>query len=288
MLIRHIKNNFDSENEYDKEKIISLFPHITGHLLSLGIIPYGTVCNKEGRVEEHLISYLEGVKLVGEDKKLHVEKIKELSPALVIGNAKKQLIFFEELKEIAPLVLLKDLKQDWKEIFKFIASLLKMEEKAEAVLKEFEENLKKYSETEFVKLKNKTVLVIDVHKTHELKVYSSESPLGEIFYKNFEAVYPENIKVENKYIGYKTVFPLLIEESKNLSIDYVIILGLKDEKAFDTLEKYKKICPNLFSKTKVFSFSSLKEGSDSKGILFYKALFEDLVKNLDKIGEIIG
>lgn len=28
-------------------------------------------------------------------------------------------------------------------------------------------------------------------KTHELKVYSSESPLGEIFYKNFEAVYPE-------------------------------------------------------------------------------------------------
>ena len=63
---------------------------------------------------------------------------------------------------------------------------------------------------------------------------------------------------------------------------------IKDEKAFDTLEKYKKICPNLFSKTKVFSFSSLKEGSDSKGILFYKALFEDLVKNLDKIGEIIG
>ncbi|MCY7264898.1 ABC transporter substrate-binding protein, partial [Pseudomonas protegens] len=81
----------------------------------------------------HLKDKYKGIKPVGGESDLDLEKIAKLKPDLIIGNKFRQEAQYKKLSKIAPTVFSKELRGDWKENFNLYAKALGKEKKGKEV-----------------------------------------------------------------------------------------------------------------------------------------------------------
>lgn len=121
------------------KKVVVLSNEGTEALLALGVTPVGAVQSWTGDPwYDHITDDMQGVEVVGTESEVNLEKIASLKPDLIIGTKIRQEAIYDQLSAIAPTVFSETLRGDWKENFSLYAKALKLEEKGNEVLSQFD------------------------------------------------------------------------------------------------------------------------------------------------------
>lgn len=182
-------------------KIVSLKHLITGHLLALGIEPYAAVMSKAYPVTTRLQNTI----AVG-DFEPDVEKILTVKPDLIITRSHCENVKSPKdriLEQIAPTVSISFLN-DWRELFRKIATITDREQEANHWLEDYDEKAAKVRSHVQSKIGDDTILVVGIGKG-KMCVYGQRN-VGAVLYGDLKLSCPVGVKD----IDYFKEFPLII------------------------------------------------------------------------------
>ncbi|MCU5745249.1 iron-siderophore ABC transporter substrate-binding protein [Staphylococcus sp. SQ8-PEA] len=161
------------------KRIVVLTHEGTEALVAMGVKPVGAVNSSNGDPwYPHLKDKFEGIKPVGDELNVNLEKISKLKPDLIIGNKFRHEAQYKKLSKIAPTVYSKELRGDWKENFKLYAKAINKEEKGNEVLKDYDNHVKKASK-ELGDKKNQTVSMVRF-MPGDVRIYHQRTFSGQI------------------------------------------------------------------------------------------------------------
>ena len=124
------------------ERVVLLTNEGTEALLALGVKPVGAVRSWLGSPwYDHISDRMEGVTVVGTETSVNLETVLETDPDLIIGNTVRQEEIYDKLAAIAPTVFSERLQGSWQANFRLYAKTLGMQEKAERMLAEYEQQV---------------------------------------------------------------------------------------------------------------------------------------------------
>ncbi len=272
-------------------RVIALMPHIADHLLASGLCPVGLVAEDDASSSfpEYLQNLLLNTTSVGHAKQPDLERIAELSPDLIIGEAKKHLPYMKALSAIAPTVLLKDLAQDWREIARFVARLSGSIEQLELELEAFDRELDS-KRAMIAKLNIEgSSLFLNIWKEEGAQVYAAESHWGRVVYDKLGVQAPKLLNTDEKYKGHKSMYPYDLHELAMVDTNWIWVMGLTGSKqaaVYDQWhgsEAWKGI--EAVTKGRVGILGALKDGNEGKGLLFYRTATDQLCNQFQKFKE---
>ncbi len=257
------------------------------YLLTLEVVPVGVVSEDElGTKFDPCVDPIKHVvQSVGKSKSPGLDKIRELEPDLILGEAKKHLPFYKELEGIAPTIIVKDLSVDWKKILFFLADILDKREMAEQKLADFEQNLTSLKEKYFSFFGNQTILMVNVWKTEGFQVYHYDSHLGKLIYEHLGMKKAQELFIESKYFGHKFMFPHRLEQLSQLDPDYLWIFNTTGEKAQrilgDMTKRQEFQDLSCVKKKQVLYLGSLKDGNEGKSVPHYSRILNEICKQME-------
>ena len=148
------------------QKLVVLNPAALGNMISLGIVPLGSVTEYNNQFPNYLNKKATGIKPVGGWGQPSLESIALLKPDLMIGWQHNHKSIYPQLSNIAPTALYdwkgNNRNQDnWKEYFNFVAVLIGKEEAAKQVWQHYDQRIEQLQQALGDRYQDKTISFVN-------------------------------------------------------------------------------------------------------------------------------
>ncbi|MGS4989365.1 ABC transporter substrate-binding protein [Roseibium sp. RP-7] len=121
------------------KRIVVLTNEGTEALLALGVTPVGAANSWNGDPWwDHISDAMDGAGPVGKESAVNLELIAALEPDLILANKQRHEEIYPQLTAIAPTVMSKELRGDWKINFRLYAEALGKEQEADAAIADYD------------------------------------------------------------------------------------------------------------------------------------------------------
>ncbi|MFD2330746.1 iron-hydroxamate ABC transporter substrate-binding protein [Cohnella sp. GCM10020058] len=213
------------------QRVVVLTRFLTGNVMALGVPLVGV--DEMSKENPNFKDKLSGAETISDE---NVEKIIELNPDLIIGEADNKNI--DKFKQIAPTIIFTYGKLDFFKQQVEIGKLLNKEKEAQAWADDFDARTKQAGEEIKAKIgADATVSVIETFNK-QLYVYGYNFGRGtELLYNQFGLKMPEKVQEGTKADGF---LALSTEVLNDYFGDYVIFSKNADEdSSFQNTETYK-------------------------------------------------
>lgn len=121
------------------KRIVVLTNEGTEALLALGVTPVGAANSWNGDPWwDHISDAMDGAEPVGKESAVNLELIAALEPDLILANKQRHEEIYPQLTAIAPTVVSKELRGDWKINFRLYAEALGKEQEADAAIADYD------------------------------------------------------------------------------------------------------------------------------------------------------
>ncbi|MBZ9691875.1 MULTISPECIES: iron-hydroxamate ABC transporter substrate-binding protein [unclassified Clostridium] len=198
-------------------------------LVLLGHTPIATA-NVDSYETDKVPSYIEeklgNAKVVGHSMMdtMDIEAILSAEPDLIIMAPRQEKIY-DQLKEIAPVVMLEDKSNDWEAKFKDIAKLFGQEEEAQKWLDNYYDKAKKLGDE--IKSTNgeKTYLTV-LASSGQFMVFT-EGGIGTVLKDDMALPQPDNMPAQDGI----TLPIVSMEGLTEINADHIILIATESDKA---------------------------------------------------------
>ncbi|WP_455543343.1 ABC transporter substrate-binding protein [Intestinibacter sp.] len=197
-------------------------------LAILGYTPVGTA-NVDSYDTENVPSYMadtfKDIKVVGHSMNdtMDIEAIIETNPDLII-MAPRQEKMYEELKEIAPVVMLEDYSNDWEANLNQVAKLFNKEDEAKAWLDDYYAEAKEIG-NKIKATKGDESYVVALATSGQFMIFS-EGGMGTILKDDMGLKQPENMPKQDSI----TLPTVSIEGLSEIDADNIVVIGMESDK----------------------------------------------------------
>ena len=121
------------------KRIVVLTNEGTEALLALGVTPVGAANSWNGDPWwDHISDAMDGAEPVGKESAVNLELIAALEPDLILANKQRHEEIYPQLTAVAPTVMSKELRGDWKINFRLYAEALGKEQEADAAIADYD------------------------------------------------------------------------------------------------------------------------------------------------------
>ncbi|CEN93430.1 MAG: iron-hydroxamate ABC transporter substrate-binding protein [Paeniclostridium sp.] len=199
-------------------------------LVLLGHTPVGTA-NVDSYKTDKVPSYIEDklgkAKVVGHSMMdtMDIEAILQSNPDLIIMAPRQEKIY-DQLKEIAPVVMLEDKSNDWEAKFKDVAKLFGQEKDAQKWLDEYYTKAKKVGdEIKKANGEDKTYLTV-LASSGQFMVFT-EGGIGTVLKTDMGLPQPSNMPKQDSI----TLPTVTMEGLTEIDPDHIIVIGTESDKA---------------------------------------------------------
>lgn len=121
------------------KRIVVLTNEGTEALLALGVTPVGAANSWNGDPWwDHISDAMDEAEPVGKESAVNLELIAALEPDLILANKQRHEEIYPQLTAIAPTVMSKELRGDWKINFRLYAEALGKEQEADAAIADYD------------------------------------------------------------------------------------------------------------------------------------------------------
>ncbi|WP_105176721.1 iron-hydroxamate ABC transporter substrate-binding protein [Clostridium cagae] len=198
-------------------------------LVLLGHTPIATA-NVDSYETDKVPSYIEeklgNAKIVGHSMMdtMDIEAILSAEPDLIIMAPRQEKIY-DQLKEIAPVVMLEDKSNDWEAKFKDVANLFGQEEEAQKWLDNYYDKAKKLGDE--IKSTNgeKTYLTV-LASSGQFMVFT-EGGIGTVLKDDMALPQPDNMPAQDGI----TLPIVSMEGLTEINADHIILIATESDKA---------------------------------------------------------
>lgn len=212
----------------DPKKIVDISGS-SEELVLLGHTPVATA-NVDSYETNKVPSYIEdklgNAKVVGHSmmETMDIEGILAAEPDLIIMAPRQEKIY-DQLKEIAPLVMLEDKSNDWEAKFKDVATLFGQEEQAQKWLNDYYKKAQKLGEE--IKSANgeKTYLTV-LASSGQFMVFT-EGGIGTVLKDDMKLAQPKNMPKQDSI----TLPTVTMEGLTEIDADHIIVIATESDKA---------------------------------------------------------
>ncbi len=267
------------ELPYEVNDVISLSAQFTDHLLSLDIVPVGNIAGESGQEVSWLHERLNGTTYIGHMQAPEIEMMLDLKPDVILAVEKHHGKAADNLKAVAPTIFLKDMEQDWRELFRYVAEVTNRQELAEERLKQFDNRLAELSSKLPESVKEESVMFLRIHHK-ESRLFGADSHVGKIAYDQLGLKYPENApQIEME-------MPLTIETIPDFNPDHIFVFDTAKDKNVEALNDLQN--HPMWKQTKavqegnVYFLGDLNDSKAGKGLVLYNLVVDEIEKALLK------
>lgn len=212
----------------DPKKIVDISGS-SEELVLLGHTPVATA-NVDSYETNKVPSYIEdklgNAKVVGHSmmETMDIEGILAAEPDLIIMAPRQEKIY-DQLKEIAPVVMLEDKSNDWEAKFKDVATLFGQEEQAQKWLNDYYKKAQKLGEE--IKSANgeKTYLTV-LASSGQFMVFT-EGGIGTVLKDDMKLAQPKNMPKQDSI----TLPTVTMEGLTEIDADHIIVIATESDKA---------------------------------------------------------
>ena len=198
-------------------------------LVLLGYTPVATAnvdSYKTDSVPSYVQDKLGSAKVVGHSMMdtMDMEAILAANPDLIIMAPRQEKIY-DQLKEIAPVVMLEDKSNDWEAKLKDVAKLFDKEEEAQKWLDEYYAKAKKIGDE--IKKANGEKTYLTVLATSGQFMVFTEGGIGTVLKDDMGLAQPANMPKQDSI----TLPTVTMEGLAEINADHIIVIGTESDKA---------------------------------------------------------
>ncbi len=220
-----------SKGEVEIPENPSRIVDISGSSEELAILGYTPVAtaNVDSYDIENVPAYMaedfKDVKIVGHSMSdtMDIEMIIESEPDLIIMAPRQEKIY-DELKEIAPVVMLEDYSNDWEKNLEQVAKLFGKEDEAKKWLDSYYAEAKKIGD-EIKKSKGDKSYVVALASSGQFMIFT-EGGMGTILKEDMNLKQPENMPKQDSI----TLPTVSIEGLSEIDADNIVVIGMESDK----------------------------------------------------------
>ncbi|HFL3264576.1 TPA: ABC transporter substrate-binding protein [Clostridioides difficile] len=197
-------------------------------LLLAGYKPVATA-NVDSYETDKLPSYireeLKDVKIVGHSMMdtMDMEAILEVNPDLIIMSQRQEKIY-DQLKEIAPVVMMKDYANDWRSKLTDVSKLFDKEEEAKSWLQKYDEKATKLGKEVIEKNGEKTYLPV-LASSGQFMVFS-DGGIGTLINDDMKLARPKNMPKQDGI----TLPMVSMEGLTDIDADHIVVIATESDK----------------------------------------------------------
>jgi iron complex transport system substrate-binding protein len=217
----------DVEIPANPERIVDISGS-SEELLILGHTPVGTA-NVDSYETDKLPKYVEkdlkDAKIVGHSMMdtMDVEAILATNPDLIIMSQRQEKIY-DQLKEIAPVVMMKDYANDWKSKLIDVSKLFDQEADAKKWIKAYDEKAEKLGKEVISKNGDETYLTV-LASQGQFMVFSNAG-LGTVINDDMKLARPENMPKQDSI----TLPMISMEGLTKIDPDHIVVIATDSDK----------------------------------------------------------
>lgn len=244
VLLSSCANNTNDENSIEKvvvkdEKGEVSIPKepmrivdLSGNSDILSILGYKVVgtANSDAYDYTKFPSYLEkelnGASILGYNMQdtMDIEGVMNLNPDLIIISTVQDKMY-EQLKEIAPTIMIKNNDTDWKENIKTLAKILDKESIADEWLKNYEIKAKKVGDEIRAKFSKDTTYLSFLASGGQFYIYTPTAGLGSVIYEDLGLAVPKGLPKQSD-----VSLPVASYEGlAQIDSDYILVMGTAED-----------------------------------------------------------
>ena len=219
----------DVEIPANPQKIVDISGS-SEELLLLGHTVVGTA-NVDSYDTENVPSYMKDslgdAKVVGHSmmETADIEAILSLEPDLIIIAPRQEKIY-DQLKEIAPTVMLEDQSNDWEAKLKDVAKLFGQEEEAQTWLDNYYAKAKELGQ-EIKKANGEDTTYLTVLASSGSFMVFSEGGIGTVLKEDMQLLQPTNMPKQDSI----TLPTVTMEGLSEIDADHIIVIATESDKA---------------------------------------------------------
>ncbi|HBE9379753.1 TPA: ABC transporter substrate-binding protein [Clostridioides difficile] len=197
-------------------------------LLLAGYKPIATA-NVDSYETDKLPSYireeLKDVKIVGHSMMdtMDMEAILEVNPDLTIMSQRQEKIY-DQLKEIAPVVMMKDYANDWRSKLTDVSRLFDKEEETKSWLQKYDEKATKLGKEVIEKNGEKTYLPV-LASSGQFMVFS-DGGIGTLINDDMKLARPKNMPKQDGI----TLPMISMEGLTDIDADHIVVIATESDK----------------------------------------------------------
>ncbi|MDF2567439.1 MAG: fhuD [Oscillospiraceae bacterium] len=209
-------------------------------LILLGITPVGTAnidSYQTDKVPSYIQDKLGSAKVVGHSmmETMDMEKILACDPDLILMSQRQEKIY-DQLKEIAPTIMIKDYANDWRGKFKDVSKLFDKENVATEWLSDYDKKAQEFGKIVLEKNGDKSYLPV-LSVSGSFMVFS-DSALGSIINDDMKLKRPDKMPKQDGI----TLPTVTMEGLTKIDSDYVIVIATEaDKKDLEKSSVWKNI-----------------------------------------------
>ncbi|MBU5350678.1 ABC transporter substrate-binding protein [Paenibacillus barcinonensis] len=172
---------------------------------------------------------------IGEKQQPNFEKILALKPDVILGSTKFQEEVKQNLKKIAPTILVSHIATDWESNLQLMAELTGKQAEAEKIISQYQTDTQAAKASLKEKLKGKKVAAIRIRGT-QMFVYPQDVYFNPVLYNEIGLEVPQEIQTA------KTQEAISVEQLGDMNPDYLFVQFSSSETqdASNTFEDLKK------------------------------------------------
>lgn len=177
------------------------------------------------KLPSHIREELKGVKIVGHSMMdtMDMEAILEVNPDLIIMSQRQEKIY-DQLKEIAPVVMMKDYANDWRSKLTDVSKLFDKEEEAKSWLQKYDEKATKLGKEVIEKNGEKTYLPV-LASSGQFMVFS-DGGIGTLINDDMKLARPKNMPKQDGI----TLPMVSMEGLTDIDADHIVVIATEADK----------------------------------------------------------
>lgn len=217
----------DVEIPKDPKRIVDISGS-SEELIILGHTPVGTA-NVDSYDTKNVPSYIKDklgdAKVVGHSMMdtMDIEAILSTNPDLIIMSQRQEKIY-DQLKDIAPVVMMKDYGNDWKDKLIDVSKIFDEEDVANKWLASYDEKAKKIGEE--IKAKNKNQTYLPLLSTSGQFMVFSDGGIGSIMFDDMGLPKPANMPKQDSI----TLPTVTMEGLTKIDADHIVVIATEADK----------------------------------------------------------
>lgn len=154
---------------------------------------------------------------------MDVESILSTNPDLIIMSERQEKIY-DQLKEIAPVVMIKDYANDWRQKLTDVSKIFDEEDLAKKWLASYDEKAKKLGEE--IKAKNGNQTYLPLLSTSGQFMVFSNAGIGSIMYDDMGLAKPANMPKQDSI----TLPTITMEGLTKIDADHIAVIATEADK----------------------------------------------------------
>ena len=154
---------------------------------------------------------------------MDMEAILEVNPDLIIMSQRQEKIY-DQLKEIAPVVMMKDYANDWRSKLTDVSKLFDKEEEAKSWLQKYDEKATKLGKEVIEKNGEKTYLPV-LASSGQFMVFS-DGGIGTLINDDMKLARPKNMPKQDGI----TLPMVSMEGLTDIDADHIVVIATESDK----------------------------------------------------------